>query len=113
MDGDAKGMKCDTGNTFHLQNRNLDELIFSITMKLLSNEEYARELMEKEKDNPDSKLKACLAMYLFKKYKAQDKKWIHLGSFYHYVAMNYENLLLQNDSGLDQMISSCTHGPIH
>ena len=107
LDGDARDIKCDVGETFHLSNKNLDELIFLITAGLLSKEEYAKDLIENELNSPDSKLKAYLAMYLFKKYLAPDKKWTSLGSFYHYVSMKYKDLVLQSDEGLNRMVSHC------
>jgi len=104
LDGDAQGIKCDEGKVFYLEHRNLDELIFNAAMQILSRHNYAKQLLEKEKNNSDSKLKVYLVMYLFRKFISPEKVWTDLSSFFYFVASNYRFQLLSLDSTLRKIL---------
>ncbi|MCH4816753.1 MAG: hypothetical protein QXY87_13535 [Saccharolobus sp.] len=104
LDGDAKDVKCDIGELFYLDSKNLDELLFTASMQILSSHDYAKQLLENEKNNTDSKLKIYLIMYLFKKFIVSGERWTDLSSFFYFVAINYKSQLLSHDSSLSKLI---------
>ncbi|BCU67966.1 hypothetical protein HS7_14030 [Sulfolobales archaeon HS-7] len=108
LDGDAKGTKCDVGEIFYLDNKNLDELLFNASMQILTSHDYAKQLLEHEKNNADSKLKVYLVMYLFKKFVSSGENWTDLSSFFYFVAWHYKSQLLSLDSGLSKIIELVT-----
>ncbi|BCU70016.1 hypothetical protein [Stygiolobus caldivivus] len=110
LDGDAKEIECDVGDTFHLNSRNLEELVFLSAFKVLSTHDYALHLLEKEKDNADSKLKAYLLMYLIKKYEAPGENWTDISSFLYFVGKTYKEQLLSHDESLHRLFELLSNG---
>jgi hypothetical protein len=106
LDGDAIEIKCNVGKMYYLSYKNLDELIFEVAIRVLSNYPNALRLLESEKSNSDSKAKLYLTIYLFKKYVSQNKYWSDLSSFSYFISKNYKDIIFQIDKILFNLIIS-------